>query len=109
MVAKRSPAKQRGEDRSLYYRASMLRAHILECRVCKVAVDASGDVPMCIHGIALAGRMAMAWNIMVEFKRKAGPDRHGLAYICPEPGAHSESYALCAELYSVNGVQDRLF
>lgn len=109
MVAKKSPAKKRGEDRSLHYRASMLRSHCLDCRVCKSAANGKEDTPLCDRGAWLAIRMAVSWNLMLEYRKAAGPSPEGLIHACPDVAAHGESYALCAELYSVNGIQDRLF
>lgn len=57
----------------------------------------------------LAAKMAMAWEIMLDFKRMAGPNKQGLIYACPDPALHGESYHLCAQQYNVHGVQESLF
>lgn len=102
-------AKDADRDRSLFYRATMLRAHCIACRRCKDAVNHQQGEVMCPRGVMMAALMAAAWTAMVEFKKAAGPNPQGLVYACPDPALHGESYHLCAELYSVNGVQPGLF
>jgi hypothetical protein len=60
-------------------------------------------------GVEWSAKLALAFNVVLELKKQAGPDNNGHAYICPEPAAHGEAWALIAEVYNVNGVQAGLF
>jgi hypothetical protein len=53
--------------------------------------------------------VALAFDVVFEAKRDAGPNREGLIYACPDLSKHGQAYADVAELYVVRGIQELLF
>lgn len=109
MTSSKRKNQDGGGERGLTYRASALRGHLKDCRVCASAVRAGQWGAFCAKGTELSAKFALAWDIVLDMKKSAGPDVHGLVYACPEIAAHGEAYALTAELWVVSGSQEMLF
>lgn len=109
MVAKKAHKKTDEEDRLLTHRVTVLRRHMVDCRVCAGAVRAGQWGAFCDKGVETSAKVALAFNIMLELKKTAGPDHNGLVYACPDTAAHGQAYALTAQLFNVNGMQEMLF
>jgi hypothetical protein len=109
MVASKRRKRNQIDDTAIVHVVGMLRAHLVECRICAGAVRAKQWGAFCGKGVECAAKVALGFNVMLETKRLAGPNHMGMVYPCPEISAHGEAYALTAELLTVVGVQGILY
>ena len=79
------------------------------CSICHNATRVQQWTLFCPQGVEWAAKFALAFDVVLEAKARAGPDHDGHVYACPEIAAHGEAYALTAELLVVQGIQEMLF